>query len=124
MLLGQFRWPSRGDRGSATVLAVAMVAVLLCVTGAGAYLGSAVVARHRAQAADLASLAAAARLPSGLAAACARATLVARAMRVEHAQCRVVDLDVVVTVEVAVAFAGVATATARAGPAKVPTTPG
>ncbi|CFR68587.1 helicase/secretion neighborhood TadE-like protein [Mycobacterium tuberculosis] len=117
--------PSRGDRGSATVLAVAMVAVLLCVTGAGAYLGSAVVARHRAQAAaDLASLAAAARLPSGLAAACARATLVARAMRVEHAQCRVVDLDVVVTVEVAVAFAGVATATARAGPAKVPTTPG
>ncbi|WP_235626858.1 pilus assembly protein TadG-related protein, partial [Mycobacterium tuberculosis] len=53
-----------------------MVAVLLCVTGAGAYLGSAVVARHRAQAAaDLASLAAAARLPSGLAAACARATL-------------------------------------------------
>lgn len=33
-------------------------------------------------------------------------------------------LDVVVTVEVAVAFAGVATATARAGPAKVPTTPG
>lgn len=116
---------SRGDRGSATVLAVAMVAVLLCVTGAGAYLGSAVVARHRAQAAaDLASLAAAARLPSGLAAACARATLVARAMRVEHAQCRVVDLDVVVTVEVAVAFAGVATATARAGPAKVPTTPG
>lgn len=84
-----------------------MVAVLLCVTGAGAYLGSAVVARHRAQAA-----------------ACARATLVARAMRVEHAQCRVVDLDVVVTVEVAVAFAGVATATARAGPAKVPTTPG
>nr|WP_230866090.1 Rv3654c family TadE-like protein [Mycobacterium canetti] len=106
------------------MLAVAMVAVLLCVTGAGAYLGSAVVARHRAQAAaDLASLAAAARLPSGLA-ACARATLVARAMRVEHAQCRVVDLDVVVTVEVAVAFAGVATATARAGPAKVPTTPG
>lgn len=102
-----------------------MVAVLLCVTGAGAYLESAVVARHRAQAAaDLASLAAAARLPSGLAAACARATLVARAMRVEHAQCRVVDLDVVVTVEVAVAFAGVATATARAGPAKVPTTPG
>ncbi|KCI84958.1 Rv3654c family TadE-like protein [Mycobacterium tuberculosis] len=101
------------------MLAVAMVAVLLCVTGAGAYLGSAVVARHRAQAAaDLASLAAAARLPSGLAAACARATLVARAMRVEHAQCRVVDLDVVV------AFAGVATATARAGPAKVPTTPG
>jgi len=40
-----------------------MVAVLLSITGGGAYLGSAVVARHRAQAAaDLAALAAAARL--------------------------------------------------------------
>ncbi|AAK48118.1 hypothetical protein MT3756.1 [Mycobacterium tuberculosis CDC1551] len=102
-----------------------MVAVLLCVTGAGAYLGSAVVARHRAQAAaDLASLAAAARLPSGLAAACARATLVARAMRSSTRSAGWWTSTVVVTVEVAVAFAGVATATARAGPAKVPTTPG
>ncbi|EFD49293.1 LOW QUALITY PROTEIN: conserved hypothetical protein, partial [Mycobacterium tuberculosis T17] len=59
-----------------------MIAVLLCVTGAGAYLGSAVVARHRAQAAaDLASLVAAARLPSGLWRSCARATLVLRAKR-------------------------------------------
>jgi hypothetical protein len=68
------RRPSRsGDRGSATVVAAAMVAVLLCITGAGAYLGSVVVARHRAQAAaDLAALAAAARLPSGVTAACAR----------------------------------------------------
>jgi len=94
-----------------------MVAVLLCVTGAGAYLGSVVVARHRAQsAADLAALAGAARLPSGPAAACARATLVAREMRVNDAQCQVDDLDVVVTVEVAVAFAGAARAAARAGP--------
>ncbi|MCV7100624.1 helicase, partial [Mycobacterium palustre] len=38
------------------MLAAAMVVVLLSVTGAGAYLGSAVVARHRAQAAaDLAA---------------------------------------------------------------------
>ncbi len=95
-----------------------MVVVLLCVTGAGAYLGAAVVARHRAQAAaDLAALAAAARLPYGAAAACARAVLVAREMRVSNAQCLVDDLDVVVTVEVALAFAGAARAAARAGPA-------
>ncbi|MDT5260152.1 MAG: hypothetical protein QOD10_5232 [Mycobacterium sp.] len=94
-----------------------MVVVLLWVTGAGAYLGSVVVARHRAQAAaDLAALAAAARLPSGAAAACARATAVAREMRVDHAECGVDGLDVVVTVQVAIAFAGAARAGARAGP--------
>ena len=94
-----------------------MVAVLLCVTGAGAYLGSVVMARHRAQAAaDLGALAAAARLPSGVGAACVRATLVAHEMRVENAQCVVDGLDVVVTVQVPVAFAGTARAIARAGP--------
>lgn len=113
------RRPSRsGDRGSATVVAAAMVAVLLCITGAGAYLGSVVVARHRAQAAaDLAALAAAARLPSGVTAACARATAVAHAMRVDDAQCDVDGLDVVVTARVVVAVAGAARAVARAGPA-------
>jgi secretion/DNA translocation related TadE-like protein len=94
-----------------------MVVVVLCVTAGGAYLGSVVVARHRAQsAADLAALAGAARLPSGPAAACARATVVAHEMRVDDAQCGVDDLDIVVTVEVAVAFAGTARAAARAGP--------
>lgn len=94
-----------------------MVAVLLLMAGAGAYLGSVVVARHRAQAtADLAAVAAAAQLPSGVGAACARATAVARAMRVGNAACEVDDLDVVITVEVPVAFAGVARAAARAGP--------
>jgi secretion/DNA translocation related TadE-like protein len=94
-----------------------MVAVLLCVTAVGAYVGSVVVARHRAQAAaDLAALAAAARLPSGAGAACARATAVARQMRIDDVECRVDELDVVVTVGVAVVFAGVARAAARAGP--------
>lgn len=94
-----------------------MVAVLLCVTGAGAYIGSVVVARHRAQAAaDLAALAAAARLPSGAEAACACASATARTMRVDDVGCRVDDLDVVVVVRVAVAFGGVAQAAARAGP--------
>lgn len=99
-----------------------MVAVLLCLTGAGVYLGSVVVARHRAQsAADLAALAAAERMPAGPRAACDWATAVAREMRVEHAECAVRGLDVVVAVEVPVAFAGwgaaPARASARAGPA-------
>src|ERR1700761_5122568 len=116
------RRPSRSDdRGSATVVAVAMVAVLLWVTAAGAYLGEAVVARHRAQAAaDLAALAAAARLPSGAQAACARATLVARKMGVGNTQCEVDGLDVVVAVQVPVSFAGAARAAARAGPVNTP----
>ncbi|MDD4868440.1 MAG: pilus assembly protein TadG-related protein [Mycobacterium sp.] len=92
--------------------------MLLCITGAGAYLGSAVVARHRAQAAaDLAALAGAARLPSGTGPACARATAVARETWVADAQCNVQGLDVVVTVAVPVAFSGMARAAARAGPA-------
>lgn len=96
-----------------------MVLVLLCVAAAGAYLGSVVVARHRAQAtADLAALGAAALLPSGAEAACARARTVAHAMRVDDVGCRVDDLDVVVTVRVAVRF-GVAQALARAGPVDV-----
>lgn len=98
-----------------------MVAVLLAVTGGGICLGTAVVARHRAQAAaDLGALAAAADLPAGMAAACARAAETARLMRVSEIRCVTDDLDILVTVEVAVAFAGwgigPARATARAGP--------
>jgi secretion/DNA translocation related TadE-like protein len=99
------------------VLAVAMVAVLLFATAAGAYLGSVVLARHRAQAAaDLAALAGAARLPVGPAAACARARVVAREMRVAGIECQVDGLDVLVTARVPVAFVGATTAFARAGP--------
>lgn len=99
------------------MVAVAAVAALLCLTGVGAYLGSAVVTRHRAQAAaDLAALAAAARLPSGALAACASAAAVARGMTVRVTECRVRDLDVVVAVELVGAFAGTARAVARAGP--------
>ncbi|WP_406813806.1 Rv3654c family TadE-like protein [Mycobacterium sp. M23085] len=94
-----------------------MIVLLLTVTGSGAYLGSAVVARHRAQAgADLAALAGAARLASGADAACARAAGVARRMRVDDIGCAVDGLDVVVTARVSVAFGGAARAAARAGP--------
>lgn len=102
------------------MVAAAMVVVLLWVTGAGAYLGAVVVARHRAQAAaDLSALAAAALLPSGAQAACARATEVARSMRIDDVRCEVDDLDVVITIRVVVFATGLskATAAARAGPA-------
>jgi len=97
-----------------------MVAVLLTVTGGAGYLGAAVVARHQAQsAADLAALAAAARVPAGAESACAQAGVVARAMRARTAACAVEDLDVVVAVEVGLAVSrwGGARAAARAGPA-------
>jgi secretion/DNA translocation related TadE-like protein len=96
-----------------------MMAVLLAFTVGGVYVGSAVIARHRAQAAaDLASLAAAGRLAEGADAACAQASVVAQAMRTAVTQCVIEDLDVVVTVEAPVALGvwGPARAAARAGP--------
>jgi secretion/DNA translocation related TadE-like protein len=102
------------------VIAAAMVVVLLTVTAGVAYLGVAVVARHRAQAAaDLAALAAAARVPAGAEAACAQAHAVARVMRAGTTRCVVEDLDVVITIEVSAAGGrwGTARAAARAGPA-------
>jgi secretion/DNA translocation related TadE-like protein len=102
------------------VTAAAMVVVLLSITGGSVYLGSAVVARHRAQAAaDLAALAAAARLAAGPEAACAQAKAVAHEMRVSITGCAVDDLDIVVETEVrlAVGGRGSAQAAARAGPA-------
>jgi secretion/DNA translocation related TadE-like protein len=102
------------------VVAAAMVVALLSITSGGVYLGAAVVARHRAQAAaDLAALAGAARLAAGPEAACAQATAVARTMRVNTTGCAVDDLDVVVTIQVGLAIRGwgSAQAVARAGPA-------
>jgi secretion/DNA translocation related TadE-like protein len=103
------------------VVAVAMMAVLLAITVGGVYVGSAVIARHRAQAAaDLAALAAAVHLADGTDAACAQATALAQAMRTAITQCVVEDLDVVVTVDAPLTFGrvgvGPARAVARAGP--------
>jgi secretion/DNA translocation related TadE-like protein len=110
-----------GERGSASLLAVAMMAVLLTITIGGVYVGSAVIARHRAQAAaDLAAVAAAAHLADGADAACMQASTVAKAMRARITQCAVDKLDVVVTMDINVALGrlgvGPARATARAGP--------
>jgi secretion/DNA translocation related TadE-like protein len=111
----------RRDRGSATLLAVAMMAMILAVVGAAVVVGSAVIARHRAQsAADLAALAAAGRLADGQNAACGWAAAVAQQMNARVTACAVESLDVVVTVDVDAALGrwglGTARAAARAGP--------
>lgn len=93
---------------------------MLALGLAGVWLGAAVVARHRAQAAaDLAALAAAVRLPAGSAAACREAVAVAGVMRATVQACDVVGLDVVVTVtaQADVRLVWQASAAARAGPA-------
>ncbi len=102
-----------------TVLAAILIAVLLTVAGGGIALGSVVVARHRAQtAADLAALAAAARVPAGSHAACQQAQAIVSAMRAMMGACRITELDVTVTVSVrtGLRIGGRAEATARAGP--------
>jgi secretion/DNA translocation related TadE-like protein len=98
-----------------------MMAVLLAITIGGVYVGSAVIARHRAQtAADLAAVAAAVHLGAGTGAACSQASALARAMGTVVTQCVVEDLDVVIIVETRVPLGriggGAARATARAGP--------
>jgi len=98
-----------------------MMAVLLALTAGGAAVGSAVVARHRAQAAaDLSALAGAQHALYGVGVACAETTAVARRMGAAVTRCAVEDLDVVVAVSVPVMLGrfgvGPARAAARAGP--------
>ncbi len=100
-----------------------MIAVLVTVTVGGSYVGAAVIARHRAQAAaDLAALAAAGHLATGDDAACGQASRIAEAMHTRVVGCVVDGLDVVVTVDARVALGrwgvGPARAGARAGPAE------
>jgi secretion/DNA translocation related TadE-like protein len=81
--------------------------------------GSAVLARHRAQAAaDLAVLAAAARVPAGAQVACAAAQAITTAMQATLRACDVSDLDVTVAVTAGTGLriGPQAQATARAGP--------
>ncbi len=97
------------------------MAVVLAVTVGAGYVGSAVIARHRAQAAaDLAALAAATLLPSGLQTACREASTLASKMATAMTSCNTENLDVIVSVEAPVGFApsgvSAARAIARAGP--------
>lgn len=98
-----------------------MLVVLVVISLGGVAVGSAVIARHRAQAAaDLGALAAAGRIALGGDAACASAASIARRMGAAIASCAVDGLDVVVSVDVAAELGrwgvGTARAAARAGP--------
>lgn len=109
------------DRGSATVLVLALVAVLTAVAALLTAGGALVVARHQADsAADLAALAAAARALDGTPAACRAAGQVARTGGAALTGCRLLGEVAVVTVEVeppgGLASLGTARTTARAGP--------
>lgn len=117
------------DRGSGTVLTAALLVVVAGLASVVTTLGSAVLARHRAEAAaDLAALAGATALVDPLAAApgagapCRRADAVAADNGASLLLCRATG-DGSLSVTVAVAVSGVltrwspVTASARAGPA-------
>lgn len=89
------------DRGSATVLATALVALAAALAVLLAGLTSAVVARHRAaSAADLAALAAASTLSRSPDAACTAAERVAQRNGARISQCAVGETSVDVSVRV------------------------
>lgn len=113
------------ERGSATVWAAIAVAALLFIAGFAFWLGSAAIARHRAEgAADLAALAAAGVAPHGTGPACELARLVAERMATRLVGCRLDRADALV--EVAASPPGVPPAfgpvgaRARAGPVAQP----
>ncbi|WP_245777642.1 Rv3654c family TadE-like protein [Lentzea xinjiangensis] len=106
------------ERGSAALSGVVAVLLLITVTVVGAQVGAAVIARHRVSgAADLAALAAAARLTDGGGSACEQAKRVAEANRSRLDHCAVSGWEVVVEVSAATPF-GPVSARARAGPAE------
>lgn len=93
------RAPVAGDRGSATVLVLALCAVLLCAAGAAIAVAQLAIVRQRAAtAADLAVLAGAREALWGAEGACARAADVADAGRARMDDCRLDGLDLLVEV--------------------------
>lgn len=106
------------EAGSATVFVAVAGSVLLVLSVIGVQLGSAMVARHRAEsAADLGALAGASQILAGVSVACERATIVAAAGGARLDSCVQDGLDLMVMVSVPAGFlGGRATARARAGP--------
>ena len=101
------------------MLTAFLVAALATVALGGVWVGTAAIARHRAQsAADLAALAVAAQVVAGPSGACGKAELVVGAAGGVLHRCDVLDLDVVVVVVVGIGgpVGGHAQAIARAGP--------
>lgn len=111
----------QGDQGVATVLVLALAAVLALLGAGSATLAAAAAARQRAaSAADLSALAGAERVLGGEASACARARYIADLVGAELLTCSVVGdvVDLVVEVRPAgpLGRLGAAPARARAGP--------
>jgi secretion/DNA translocation related TadE-like protein len=109
------------ERGSATVVMLGVIAVVLILTVSGLMLASAVLASHRARAAaDLAALASAGVLMRGEppVEACQLAARVAAANRGQLQRCTAVRSEVRLSVAVLAGMRGlgVATARSRAGP--------
>jgi secretion/DNA translocation related TadE-like protein len=105
------------------LLAAGLVLVLMGV--AAAAVGTATVARHRAQtAADLGALAGAVRAGEGAEIACARAAEIVAANEGQLTACHLDGFDLTVAVEVSVSpvrgIARTAHASARAGPVRAP----
>ena len=113
--------PDRIERGSASVLVLALSFLVAVVGALAASVGAVAVARHRAaSAADLAALAAADRALAGPAVACAAAARAALAVSAVLERCRITGdvADVIVAVRPAGAVGswGVARSHSRAGP--------
>lgn len=111
---------ARGERGAVTVLAIALLGVLLLLTTAFAVAEAMVSDHRRAQAAaDLAALAGAQAIQQAED-GCAAATTIAGANGAALADCQVQGQDVVVTTRVAgprwLGAYGDLSAQARAGP--------
>lgn len=118
----------RSDAGLATVFACVGIACLLGILALAVGLGSAVLARQRAEnGADLAALAAAGRVLDGATAACAEAGRIADLNGTTLESCALVGLDVRVVVRAradAGPLSGEAVARARAGPVSAASGPG
>ncbi len=107
------------DRGSASVVAVAVAAVWFGLVVVGVHVGEALVTRHRlSAAADLGALAAAGQLAGGVTLACERARWVVERMGGRLAACLVEGWEVSVQVSGEATVFGTAGARARAGPAE------
>jgi secretion/DNA translocation related TadE-like protein len=115
-----------GERGAASILLLAIGLVLVAGGIAGAAVGEARVARHRAQtAADLGALAGAVHVLEGPASACAAAQRLVSANDGVLVDCEIQELDLIVHVEVtAPHLPGPARAAARAGPVSTPVSGG
>jgi secretion/DNA translocation related TadE-like protein len=116
------------DEGSATVLAAAAVGVLVLLLGLGLQLGSAVLARHRAEAAaDLAALAAAREVVMGVDIACDRGGEIAAAHGARTLSCTASGWSVTVVVAVPCgcvpSVSSDAVGRARAGPVAAAVSP-